>query len=1197
MRLLNAAYLILALGFAGCSSDSAQDPGFLGSFANARTSDYPVSAEAEEVIQAYFESISSAGQLGLTGDAVVKDKFAKNMRKYMRLGGVLSSTDKDIIYPVANSAVSSACLDAGIQLSAAQRAKLGLVACSHLTCTDEQFTSFLQANINGANIPGGQKEAFMAGFMPEFMAGAPDRNAAAVAQAVSSIAEILGAAPDATLAEMAKHARSEKFLAQAMAGSAEVMTKLGFSQDQITSVFSAVQESAAFQNSSDQSSLLNTLRQTVQEQTGSSQVADIFASVANAFSDVVAGVVAAITANGSKVAPAINFATSTLNLTVGVAMTSIDPADGTFSGASGKSCAISPVLPAGLSLNTSSCVISGTPTSASAQATYTITVTDANGTGTDEITIAVVRPAFSTSFDLTSAGAHNCDGIGSCAGNSDNINFSSGGTVSLNALDLKTDTAAEWTATGATLSGVTTSSNTLTLNSTTNAAWTFNASWTPQFDYLAVYYNFEGSGSSIDNVAGSSLYDGAFGGDAARDTQAAVAGSKGVSFDGDGDYIDTGYIIDGTGNKDFTFMIWQKMDAALGDGEYVYVMGATNTSDPYDLFESKIVGSATDTGRFQTLRRSLQANNGGVNSTTNTIGDQNWHHYAAVFDADGGSDALTIYVDGFQEASGSFPDYDKWNLGSLPLMLGGTNLNGSLWNSHPFAGDVDEFAVWETALTADEVARIYQRQKVPYSGTYTSKVFDVGSSGDLTTIAFETPLPFGKNLPATAETTSAYSDIQASSGSSTLQNGLMAYFNFDGDVSDGLPDVSANSHDGTVNGTLYSGRPGVIGKAWEFGSGNTTHGDITLGGAITVSAWILRDTVKNQHATIVSEGDDGEWDLQFEQLGDCIRLNFDDGGGWEWTVSNMHCITDGEWVHIVYMRDSSFAGNDYVIYADGVQVQSSNWLDGASIADNAGSHDLQIGGRVGGARRFSGLIDEVGIWNRGLTAAEVLELYRRGANRMSVVARTCSDATCSTNPAWVGSGGFQTGLSEWHNNSTIGSGNATGTTNITGPFFLFSDFVSPPNAHRYWQYRVTMESLDDGDVCAGSSRCNPVLKNLSLHKRVGDAVGGAEVAHYAAGYFVNGTPVSYHSLTSINITDSGTCKYQASPDGGTTFYYKTGGSWATVSSDTNANTSGDTAWNNLSGFPAGSGNLVIKAIMGGAGAPCSITGIQVNGLN
>jgi len=72
--------------------------------------------------------------------------------------------------------------------------------------------------------------------------------------------------------------------------------------------------------------------------------------------------------------------------TKGTAITSLTP---TVSGGSVTSYSISPSLPAGLSFNTSTGVISGTPTVISASANYTVTATNSGGNTTNVINITI----------------------------------------------------------------------------------------------------------------------------------------------------------------------------------------------------------------------------------------------------------------------------------------------------------------------------------------------------------------------------------------------------------------------------------------------------------------------------------------------------------------------------------------------------------------------------------------------------------------------------------------------------------------------------------------------------------------------------------------------------------------------------------------------------------------------------------------
>jgi outer membrane protein OmpA-like peptidoglycan-associated protein/phosphodiesterase/alkaline phosphatase D-like protein len=84
-------------------------------------------------------------------------------------------------------------------------------------------------------------------------------------------------------------------------------------------------------------------------------------------------------------APNISYSTSTINGVVSTAITSLTPSN---SGGMVDTWTVSPALPLGLRINSSTGVISGTPTATTASASYTVTGT--NGTGGSTATVTVV---------------------------------------------------------------------------------------------------------------------------------------------------------------------------------------------------------------------------------------------------------------------------------------------------------------------------------------------------------------------------------------------------------------------------------------------------------------------------------------------------------------------------------------------------------------------------------------------------------------------------------------------------------------------------------------------------------------------------------------------------------------------------------------------------------------------------------------
>ncbi|MFW6172440.1 MAG: LamG domain-containing protein, partial [Elusimicrobiota bacterium] len=87
-----------------------------------------------------------------------------------------------------------------------------------------------------------------------------------------------------------------------------------------------------------------------------------------------------------------------------------------------------------------------------------------------------------------------------------------------------------------------------------------------------------------------------------------------------------------------------------------------------------------------------------VESSTN-ISDGNWHHIVGTYDKSN----MKLYIDGSEENS----TLKSHLLGSLdyPFTFGARNNRGTIEGF--FNGDIDEFGIWERALTSEEVSELY----------------------------------------------------------------------------------------------------------------------------------------------------------------------------------------------------------------------------------------------------------------------------------------------------------------------------------------------------------------------------------------------------------------------------------------------------------------------------------------------------------
>ncbi len=109
------------------------------------------------------------------------------------------------------------------------------------------------------------------------------------------------------------------------------------------------------------------------------------------------------TGTGPTPPSGLSYTPSSVSGVVGTAITNMVPTvTGTVTNYS-----VSPTLPAGLSINPTSGVISGAPTAAAASASYTVTASNAGGSTTASVTIAAISAydAWATSYSLAGADA------------------------------------------------------------------------------------------------------------------------------------------------------------------------------------------------------------------------------------------------------------------------------------------------------------------------------------------------------------------------------------------------------------------------------------------------------------------------------------------------------------------------------------------------------------------------------------------------------------------------------------------------------------------------------------------------------------------------------------------------------------------------------------------------------------------------
>jgi len=224
-----------------------------------------------------------------------------------------------------------------------------------------------------------------------------------------------------------------------------------------------------------------------------------------------------------------------------------------------------------------------------------------------------------------------------------------------------------------------------------------------------------------------------------------------------------------------------------------------------------------------------------------------------------------------------------------------------------------------------------------------------------------------------------------------ITTGLVGYWKFDEGSGTTAADSSGNNNTGTVNGGA-AWTTGKLNQALSFdrandyvnaGSASSLDNIETTGSGLTVSAWIYaRSYGYGNNGMIVSKGSanmNGHWRFMFAGAANYLIFVKDYSG-----ANDLYLYVDfpasyfNIWKHVVVTWDGSTSASNIHIFINGVQAATKSSSDGVGGKVSDASNFLAIGAADdygSGNYFFDGLIDEVRIYNRALSASDVSELY------------------------------------------------------------------------------------------------------------------------------------------------------------------------------------------------------------------------------
>ena len=224
----------------------------------------------------------------------------------------------------------------------------------------------------------------------------------------------------------------------------------------------------------------------------------------------------------------------------------------------------------------------------------------------------------------------------------------------------------------------------------------------------------------------------------------------------------------------------------------------------------------------------------------------------------------------------------------------------------------------------------------------------------------------------------------------SLLNGLSAHWKMEGDTLDS----SGNGHDAVSTFPQFT--TGLVGQALDVVDANSAmsySGDVPMGTSFTIAAWVFPRTLSGTQ-TIFLKGDTGDSlatnNKALLLADDQFFLSYEYGAsGDDKELYSGPGITLplNQWSHILAVRHEENNGV-ISIYLNGVAAQ----VEFGSPTPNINSATSNIGA-WNGSLPYDGLIDDLRVYNRALTIAEMELLYSSSVNADPVLSAIGDQST------------------------------------------------------------------------------------------------------------------------------------------------------------------------------------------------------------
>jgi hypothetical protein len=549
-----------------------------------------------------------------------------------------------------------------------------------------------------------------------------------------------------------------------------------------------------------------------------------------------------------------------------------------------------------------------------------------------------------------------------------------------------------------------------------------------------------------------------------------------------------------SGTKAFTIAAWVNPSpgVAISSQGAILAKGYGGGGEEYCMDVSS--------SKFRVFFRNAAGTSSEAVSATTTISAGTWYHIVGTYNSSPSHEV--IYVDGVSNttATGTLTTVLSNN---YVLSIGNRTASSTSGFTLPFKGIIDEVHIYNRTLTPSDVLQLYTnngpapiitsqpRNVTAYVGD--TPIFGVGVDLTNTIMPITYQWQFdGTNITGATANDLTMANAQATNAGSytvvisnyigsvtsapavlTLNaipaadttTGLVGYWKFDdGSGSSSAADSSGHGNNGTLNGfsdsaytTEWTG--GLIGGALAFNEDGSDQNvvavpnegvpapanlDFSTNGAtgsavFTLAAWVDGSLSQISGGAILDKGfGNGGEQYTLDIYNGHYRFYVRDSNGVVYTAQST-LSPSAAWQHVAAVLNGT--NGTMNLYTNGILAAVA--LAPSSLLTN--NHEVSIGNRQPAnnsyGNAFTGNLDEVRIYNRALTSADVNALYQQGTTypviATSTPAASMPPVTASnvysmfieaTNPIFsITATGSPTLSYQWYSNGVPISG-ATGTS-------------------------------------------------------------------------------------------------------------------------------------------------------------------------